>query len=376
MATDYQIAAYYFPNYHADPQNERWHGRGWTEWELVQDARPRFPGHRQPRVPLWGYEDESDPKVMNRKIAAAADHGIGVFVFDWYWHEEGPFLSGALDRGFLRAADNSRIQFALMWANHDWVDIHPALRNGPYNVLRRGELSSEAFFQAAQHVIQSYFPHPSYWRLDGGLYFSIYDLGKLIGTFGSVERAADGLRRFRGMVDKAGLGSVHLNGVLWSQILLPGEKKTNGHEHTIAHLGFDSVTHYVWLHHQPLSSFPLTPYPRYRDKAIGDWAEYSKRYRVPYIPNLTVGWDSSPRTVQSDVYDWLGYPFLPVLADNSPAAFRQGLKMARAYLETSRVKVLTVNAWNEWTEGSYLEPDTVDGMGYLQAVKEVFLDGK
>ena len=54
-------------------------GKGWNEWDLVKAATPRFPGHQQPKVPLWGHEDESDPKVMERKIAAAADHGIDVF---------------------------------------------------------------------------------------------------------------------------------------------------------------------------------------------------------------------------------------------------------------------------------------------------------
>lgn len=56
--SNYQVAVYYFPNYHADRRNEEWHGKGWTEWELVKAAKPRFDGHQQPKVPLWGYEDE------------------------------------------------------------------------------------------------------------------------------------------------------------------------------------------------------------------------------------------------------------------------------------------------------------------------------
>mgnify|MGYP003340779711 FL=1 len=76
---EFTVGVYYFGNYHpGDPRNEAQKGRGWTEWELVKAAKPRFPGHQQPKVPLWGYEDESDPKVMERKIAAAADHGVDV----------------------------------------------------------------------------------------------------------------------------------------------------------------------------------------------------------------------------------------------------------------------------------------------------------
>ena len=62
------IACYYFPNYHADARNARKHGAGWNEWALMRAARPRFPGHAQPKVPLWGYEDEADPAVFARKI--------------------------------------------------------------------------------------------------------------------------------------------------------------------------------------------------------------------------------------------------------------------------------------------------------------------
>ena len=73
------VMAWYFPNWHPDPRNDAWHGKGWTEWEVAKCARPRFPGHEQPRVPLWGYEDESDPAVMEKKIDAALRHGIDGF---------------------------------------------------------------------------------------------------------------------------------------------------------------------------------------------------------------------------------------------------------------------------------------------------------
>ena len=61
---DITVAVYYFGNYHLDARNQKHHGPGWTEWELVKNARPRFEGHHQPNVPLWGYTDEADPKQM------------------------------------------------------------------------------------------------------------------------------------------------------------------------------------------------------------------------------------------------------------------------------------------------------------------------
>lgn len=93
MSKDHTIACYYFPNYHVDPRNEAVHGPGSSEWELVKRAEPRFEGHRQPRVPAWGYEDESDPAAMARKIDAAADHGLDAFIFDWTGTTTGRSLS-------------------------------------------------------------------------------------------------------------------------------------------------------------------------------------------------------------------------------------------------------------------------------------------
>lgn len=123
-----EVAVYYFPNYHVEPKNEAIHGKGWTEWELVKRGTPRFPGHQQPKVPLWGYLDESKPETSEKQIAAAADHGIDTFIFDCYWYENGPFLNGGLEQGFLKAANNNRLKFSIMWANHDWINIFPYKR--------------------------------------------------------------------------------------------------------------------------------------------------------------------------------------------------------------------------------------------------------
>ena len=77
----YEIAAYYFPNYHPnDKRNNARFGKGWSEWQLVKKAKPRFPGHNQPKIPLWGYGDESNPAVMAKKIDTAAKYGIDAFI--------------------------------------------------------------------------------------------------------------------------------------------------------------------------------------------------------------------------------------------------------------------------------------------------------
>ena len=87
-----------------------------------------------------------------------------------------------------------------------------------------------------------------------------------------------------------------------------------------------------------------------------------------------MGWDPSPRTVQSDQYENRGYPFCAVWQGNTPQAWKEALQQARMFVEEGhdKHKMVTLNAWNEWTEGSYLLPDTQHGTAYLQAVREVF----
>ena len=107
-AADYDVAAYVWPAYQPEP---RWaelgifkDGKG--EWQNVYEAVPKWEGHRQPLVPLWGYENEADPKVVAKKIDAAVSHGVNVFIYDWYWYGGRPFLEDALDKGFLGAPRN------------------------------------------------------------------------------------------------------------------------------------------------------------------------------------------------------------------------------------------------------------------------------
>lgn len=129
LVNDITVACYYFPNYHtrdrSDPRISNQHWENWSEWELVKQARPRFKGHHQPNIPAWGYTDEKDPKVMGKKIQAAVEHGIDVFIFDWYHYNGKPFLNRCLDQGFLKAKNHREMQFSLMWANHNWQDLYP-----------------------------------------------------------------------------------------------------------------------------------------------------------------------------------------------------------------------------------------------------------
>ena len=337
-------------------------------------ARPRFPGHHQPKTPLWGYGDEADPKVFQKKIVAAKQHGVDALLFDWYWYENGPFLNRALEGGYLGSANSGDVKFALMWANHDWIDLHPAKLGVEGPVQFHGAVSRKAFDAMCDRVIQL-FQHPSYLKLEGAPYFSIYELYRFVQGLGGVSQAAAALDSLRQKTRAAGFPDLHLNAVTWGVKLLPGEEEVKDLPHLLKQLHVSSTTSYVWIHHAQLSAAVTTEYEdvrrqyeAYREHAAADLG-------CLYFPNVTVGWDASPRTCQTDSFRVERYPFTSVVVNSSPAAFERSLHSAKQFAMEhlpAGKRLITLNSWNEWTEGSYLEPDTQHGTAYLDAVSSVF----
>jgi hypothetical protein len=368
-ASSYKIGAYYFPNYHVDPRNEEVHGNGWTEWEVVKRGEPKFAGHQQPKRPAWGFADEASPSVFEKKIDAAHGAGITHFIFDWYWYEGKPFLQRALDEGYLRAGNKSAVQFCLMWANHDWYNLMPArLDRQEQSFLYKGTYSASEFGRITDYIVEHYFRDPQYFQLDGSPYFSIYELNNLVERMGGLEVATEAFKRFREKVRAAGLRDLHLNAVAW------GLQSAKDPKELIRALEVRSVTSYTWIHHFELQSFPTVDYASALQAAPAFWKEAAEKFGVTYEPDVSMGWDPSPRTCQSDTFQHSDYPYTSILVNNTPELFQQGLRKAKAYLDglANGPRVLNINSWNEWTEGSYLEPDTAHGKAYLDSIQSVF----
>jgi hypothetical protein len=369
-----QVAAYYFPQYHIDSRNEIIHEPGWSEWQIVKRAQQRFPGHIQPHVPLWGYEDEADPAVFSRKIAAAADHGIDCFIFDWYWYEGQPFLHRALEEGYMAAPNHDQLRFALMWANQYWCDLYPAPLEGNYRTIFSGNVTRAIFDDVCNYVIKHYFTNPGYWKIDGCPYFSIYELFRLIDNLGGISATRMALDSFRAKTRAAGFPDLHLNGVLWGLMTAPEDHTVSTAPGIAEALGLQSVTTYSWCHDMDLTPFPTVEYAQVAQEMREFWAKTAAEFPVPYHPTVSMGWDASPRTNPALSFVSGHYPYFPVMVRNTPDAFEAALRLANEFLVSrpDPERVVIINAWNEWTESSYLEPDTVHGMTYLEAVKKVF----
>ena len=301
MTTPPEVLVYYFPQYHRDPRNDALHSPGWTEWDLLRAAKPRYPGHRQPIVPAWGEFDESDPQWSAREIDLAADHGVSGFIYDWYWYDGQPFLNGALERGFLEAPNRERLKFALMWANHDWLHLFPHRAGENPQRLMAGSTSRESFEQLTDYVITHYLHQPNYFLIEGSPYFSIYELGTFIEGMGGLESAYEALEAFRSKVKRAGFPDLHLNAMVWGVAVLPSEVKLENPAEVVTRLGFASVTSYTWIHHFALDSAAgsTRAYSEAASANYALWDEYQHKFGVPYHPNVSVGWDSTPRTQQN-----------------------------------------------------------------------------
>jgi hypothetical protein len=367
MTNHYDIAAYIWPAYTGDePRTRMFWPEGIGEWQSVKNAVKKFPEHDWPRKPLWGYVNEADPYVMEMEIAAAADHGVNVFIYDWYWYDRRPFLETCLNEGYLKAANNDRVKFYLMWANHDVRNIWDIrVSDDRSNIIWLGSVDRREFERAVDRVIDRYFTHPSYYTIDGKPVFEIYDIGNMIRGLGDMDAARGALDWFRERCVQAGLPGLHLQLTTWGEraINLSGvdsEKTAMDSEVTRA-LGFDSMTHYQFVHFTNIDR----EYSEIIPDVAAEWKRLDEAYEIPYFPHVSIGWDNNPRFKE----------FRPgIVRGNTPEEFEKALVLARDYADAhpDQVPLLTINSWNEWTETSYLEPDDLYGYGYLEAVKRVF----
>ena len=362
----YDIAAYIWPSYTGrEPRSRMFWEQGIGEWQSVLSAEKRTPEQILPRRPLWGTVDEADPKVMEFQIKEALRHGVNVFIYDWYWYDMRPFLEQCLDEGFLGAPNNGDMRFYLMWANHDagytWDKRQPDVDE----IIWYGSQPRPEFDRVCERVIELYFKRPNYYRIDGCPVFMIYDIPNLVRGLGGIEKTREALDHFRSMVKDAGFPDLHLQMVAYSEAAMNVSGVDKGHRGSgrdfVELLGFDSVTHYQFVHFVDCDR----SYPDILPDVKREWERIANEYPVPYYPHISVGWDNNPR---------FGHLTRPIMKDTTPENIKKGFQMAKEFSDAQGgVPLITVNSWNEWTEMSYLEPDDVNGYGYLEALRDVFL---
>ena len=370
-AQQYDVAAYVWPSYQRDDRAKIFWPEGIGEWETVASNKPKFEGHEQPRYPLWGYINEADPYVAEMEINAASEHGVNVFIFDWYWYDGLPFLEDHLNNGFLKAKNNHKMKFYIMWANHDLNMVCDKRNAGKKNnsILWRGAVDREEFEIVGRRMIDKYFSHPSYYKVDGKPSFMIYYLSAFVQGLGGIEETKDALEWFRQETIKAGFPGLDLQlNVRWDNTPVYAKNgKTIGTETELCHqLGFSAATHYQFAAMVKDIDRDYLDILKDVEKV---WEDTDQSYKVPYYPHVSVGWDANPRFEM----------FIPgIIKNNTPENFKKALEKAKAYVDAhpKQAPLITINSWNEWTETSYLQPCTMYGYGYLEAIKAVFMKKK
>ncbi len=376
-----EVAAVYCPLWHPYDHASSWKGEGWTEWELLKSTKPRYKGHYQPIKPTWGCFNESDPKWAAKEIALAADHGIDVFLVDWYWYSGVQLMHEALEKGLLKAKNKDRIKFALMWANHNWADYFPAPFGKPWNSWLPCRHTPTDFSRVIDYCIDHYFRQPNHWLVNGELFFSLFLPHNLVSEIGGPKLFKKLLDSNNRKLAKAGLPKLHLNAMLF----LPDRVEL------LQEAGFTSTTSYNVISAAaglPANALggattnqPIEDYVDVMGAHVRHWQAMAAT-PLPHAPVVTVGWDVTPRCLPEVPWPFgpnpltgnRDYPYIHVIEGNTPRRFQtlcqNALKHCQSHPEA--FNAVFINAWNEWTEGCYLLPEKRYGDGYLKAIKNAF----
>lgn len=351
-----RVIAFYLPQFHPIPENDRWWGRGFTEWTNVAMAKPLFPGHYQPRIPAdLGFYDLRVAEVREAQAEMARTYGIECFCYYHYWFGNGRRL---LERPFdeVLATGKPDFPFCLCWANKTWSGIWKGASD---RILM--EQSYPGMDDHALHFrfLRRAFEDDRYITVDGKPLFIIYHPDKLP----EAKKVTD---FWRESAVKAGFKGLHLLGVLH----LSGKD--------LRPLGYDGAI-----------LQRLAPFYRnvYGEPANGAWGPIKKMfYRVPreltvysyadlvsfFVPRrrpkfdaypcVIPNWDNTPRSGVRGL----------VFHESCPEFFRQNVRDALAFVENrdEEHRLIFLKSWNEWAEGNYMEPDMRYGHGYLKVLGE------
>jgi len=360
---DTHVCAFIWPSCHDDSLAHEWlWEEGIGEWEVIKKGNPRFEGHYQPKEPLWGYEMDDDPVVVEKWIQTALKYGVNTFIYDWYWFDRGPYLESALDNGFLKAPSHGKMDFYIMWANHDvkynywnyhkWGDRE--------DLLWTGEINPEDWPVIVERVITRYFHEPNYVKIDGCPVFAMFSIDKFVASFQSLKEARAAMDYFREEVKKAGFPGLHFQ-MIDAGGFAYSEEHLALRTAQVESIGVDSWAFYN------MAGFS-TDYLIHGQNASDQRNLWSEKMSIPVFPCVSVGWDDTPRFPAKGAEEVTQF-------NHTPENFASFVQVAKDYADAhaaGQPKFVMLNAWNEWVEGSYLLPDKRTGFAFLEAVQKVF----
>jgi lipopolysaccharide biosynthesis protein len=355
-----KLIAFYLPQFHAIPENDAWWGEGFTEWVNTQKAKPLFDGHHQPREPYNNfYYNLLDPKTRRWQAEIAEKYGIYGFCYYHYWFKGKKLLERPLEQ--VIDSGEPDLPFCLSWANESWTRAWDAKDK---QVLINQEYGDESNWEEHFNYLLKIFKDKRYIKVDNKPLFVIYRPSL-------IERCDEMMTFWNELAKKNGLG-----GIYFVNTLSAFQECTNHH-------GFDAQLEFE----------PNYTVFNHMDKLFAIWRKIYKRIAgSEAIPTplrklflVRISYDriwskilsrvpSTKKTFLGAFVDWdnsarKGYNAY-IFEGASPKKFEDYLVMQiKRSKELFDSDFLFINAWNEWAEGTYLEPDKKYGYAYLEAVR-------
>lgn len=361
-----QVIAYYLPQFHPTPNNDKWWGKGFTEWTNVAKAQRLYRGHYQPHVPAdLGFYDLRLPVIREQQAAMAKYAGITAFCYYHYWFEHG---NEELDLPFKEVLRLGKpdFPFCLCWANESWY-------NKMWN--KDGEVTSKKLLAEQKYLgeednkkhfesLLSAFKDKRYMRYNGKLVFVIYR--PLL-----FENVKDFISQWKELAIMHNLGDFYFIG--YSCNISSEYDKIIG-------LGFDAVNSCGILNFKCHSdnlmvklkdklsyykrSYLKLPDVYQYNKISPSFINQSFDVKENVLPTIIPNWDHTPRSGVN------GYLF----ENSTPEFFSDHLNDVKDLLSKKTNQLCFLKSWNEWGEGNYVEPDLKYGWGYLDALRRFTTD--
>jgi hypothetical protein len=351
-----RVIPFYLPQFHPIPENDSWWGKGFTEWTNVAKAKPLFPEHTQPRLPgSLGFYDLRVPEVRAAQAEMALAHGIEGFCYWHYWFGLGRRL---LERPIREVVESGSpaFPFCLAWANESWTGIWHGC---PNRMLMEQKYAGRDDYEGHFHSIERMLADSRYITMGGAKIFVVYRPFDLPNTLEFTDC-------WRQLADQAGIGPLHFIAGQFKKewiSLPPGFDSAIVHEATplgmVYRMPKEIVNSARNLQHRANHWPQVWPYQDLIKSALPPVDTLGFCNHPCIFPN----WDNTPRSGAN------GFVF----EGACPELFVELVVAALRYVETKPAdqRLVFVKSWNEWAEGNCLEPDSVHGLGYLQAIAQL-----
>lgn len=347
--TDIKTLTFYLPQYHTFKENDEWWGKGFMEWTNTKKSLPRFKDHYQPRTPHKdiGYYTLDNIETIKKQVELAKQHGIYGFCFYYYWFSGKRLMEKPLDL-FLKS--DIDFQFCLCWANENWTRTWDGQKN---DVLIKQDYSEKDYENFIKDI-KKYIQDKRYIKIDDKPVIMIYN-PKEIPNF---KKTVENWRKF---ARKLNIGELYI----MSKCDMYDTSYTNT-EFVDAEFDFPPQG----IGHKEAMITGLESSKIYNYEKIVDDIEHLYRNHYPLKPfyySCTMGWDNSAR--RKDNYT--------VYYNYSLESF---YKWLRIIIEETRRRnkdenrYIFINAWNEWAEGTYLEPDEKYGYANINTLSKAIFD--